>query len=71
MKDQQGRTALFYCSTKECAQLLWQFQGERDTKDFEELKNKYGLPRVQCTDESPCGSASLIIAAILGCPQCV
>ena len=71
LRDSNGRTALSYCSTKECAQLLWKFPEERDTKDLEELKDKYGLPRVQCTSESPCGSASLINAAILGCPQCV
>ena len=31
MKDNTGRTALYYSSTKECAQLLWQFPEERGT----------------------------------------
>ena len=71
MKDNQGRTALYYSSTKECAQFLWQFQGERNTTGLNEVKEKYDLGRLSCDDGTCQGAVSLITAACSGCPQCV
>ena len=48
-KDNDGKTALYYTtysSNKECAEFLWQFPEERDTKDWEKIKQKHNLPRV-------------------------
>ena len=68
MKDQQGCTALYYSSTKECAQFLWQFPKERDTRDLHEVKRKYDLGRLSCADGTCQGAVSLLTAAFIGCP---
>ena len=67
-----GVTAFYYTiedsSTKECAEFLWQFPEERETKDLEKVQNKSGSLRVSCADGTCIGAGSLLTAAFIGCP---
>ena len=39
--------------------------------DLDKVQKKYDLGRLSCSDGTCQGAASLITAAILGCPKCV